>query len=59
MYNPPIVPDDFEVPQVLETARLRLRPLTISDAVKDYGAVMTSEQRLRTIFRPNGGGIGQ
>lgn len=54
MYNPPIVPDDFEIPQVLETARLRLRPLTISDAVKDYDAVMTSEQRLRTIFRPNG-----
>jgi len=54
MYNPPIVPDDFELPQVLETARMRLRPLTINDAVKDYDAVMTSEERLQTIFRDDG-----
>ena len=54
MYNPPIVPDDFEPPQVLETARLRLRPLTINDAVKDYDAVMTSEERLRTVYDPGG-----
>ena len=54
MYNHPIVPDDFEVPESLETTRMRLRPLTISDAVKDYDAVMTSEDRLRTIFRSGG-----
>ncbi len=54
MYNHPIVPDNFEVPQTLETVRLRLRPLTIADAVKDYDAVMTSEHRLRTIFRSAG-----
>ncbi len=54
MYNQPIVADDFEVPEVLETARLRLRPLTVNDAVKDYDAVMTSEERLRTVHDPGG-----
>ena len=42
MYNRPLVPDDFDVPDFLETERLRLRPLTIQDAVKDYEAVMES-----------------
>jgi len=54
MYKIPIVPDDFEVPQVLETTRMRLRPLSINDAVKDYDAVMTSEDRLRTVYAPDG-----
>jgi hypothetical protein len=54
MYNNPIVPDDFQIPEILETARMRLRPLTIGDVVKDYDAVMTSEHRLRTIFRFDG-----
>ena len=54
MYNRPLVPDDFDVPQVLETERLRLRPLTINDAIKDFDAVTTSEQRLRTVYDPGG-----
>jgi len=54
MYNPPLVPDDFAVPQVLETGRMRLRPLTMGDAVKDYAAVMESEERLRTVYEPGG-----
>ncbi len=54
MYNPPLVPDSFEVPQVLETGRLRLRPLTIQDAVKDFDAVITSETHLRTVYDPGG-----
>ena len=54
MYNSPIVAEDFSVPTSLETTRLRLRPLSISDVVKDYDAVMTSEDRLRTIFNPGG-----
>lgn len=54
MYNLPIVPDNFDVPQVLETASMRLRPLTINDAVKDYDAVMTSEERLRNVYDPGG-----
>ena len=54
MYNQPLVPNDFDVPEVLETDRMRLRPLTINDAVKDFEAVMTSEERLRTVYDPDG-----
>ena len=52
MYHPPFLPADFEVPTRLETPRLRLRPLTIHDAVKDFAAVMESEAHLKTVFRP-------
>jgi RimJ/RimL family protein N-acetyltransferase len=54
MYGTPLVPADFEIPPGLVTERLRLRPLCASDAVKDYDAVMTSAERLRTVFRPGG-----
>ena len=54
MYNPPLVPGSFEVPEVLETDRLRLRPLTIHDAVRDFDAVTGSEDRLRTVYDPGG-----
>jgi hypothetical protein len=37
---------DFEVPELLETSRFRLRPLTIHDLVRDYDAVMTSREHL-------------
>jgi hypothetical protein len=54
VYNKALVPNDFVVPEILETARMRLRPLTINDAVKDYDAVMTSEERLRSVYDPGG-----
>lgn len=54
MYNKPLVPLGFDVPQKLETDRIRLRPLTVHDAVKDYDAVMSSEHRLRNVFQPGG-----
>ena len=54
MYNPPLVPEDFVVPEVLETDRLRLRPLTIHHAVKDFDAVASSEERLRKQYDPDG-----
>jgi len=54
VYNLPLVPESFAVPELLETARMRLRPLAITDAVKDYAAVMESEERLRTIFESGG-----
>ena len=54
MYNPPLVPDDFDLPQALETPRVRIRPLTANDAVKDYDAVITSSERLRTVYDPAG-----
>ncbi len=45
-----LVPPDFVVPLRLETGDFVLRPLLITDVVKDYDAVMTSVARLRTIF---------
>ncbi len=45
----PFVDPDFAVPQQLETADLRLRMLTINDVVKDYDAVMSSAEQLKTI----------
>jgi hypothetical protein len=32
------LPPDFDVPELLEIDRFRIRPLTIHDVVKDYGA---------------------
>ena len=34
-----LVPDDFEVPDVLEQERFRLRKLTVDDVVKDFDAI--------------------
>lgn len=48
----PWIPHDRNVPQGFETDRLRLRPLTIHDAVKDYDAVMTSRADLWEVFGP-------
>ena len=45
-----LVPDDFAVPDVLEHSRFRLRMLTVNDLVKDYDAVMSSVEHLRTTF---------
>ncbi len=45
-----LVPDDFEVPQVLDRERFRLRMLTIHDVVKDYDAVMSSIDHLQGVF---------
>src|SRR3712207_6364307 len=42
------LPDNFEVPTLLETERFRVRPITINDVVKDYDAVMTSVEHLRS-----------
>jgi hypothetical protein len=44
------VPSDFEVPATLETGEFRLRMLTVNDVVKDYDAVMTSVEHLKTIW---------
>jgi hypothetical protein len=49
----PFVPEDFSVPEKLETAEFRLRMLTVNDVVKDYDAVMTSVDHLRGVFGPH------
>ena len=40
------LPFEFEVPELLEHDRFRLRPLTVHDLVKDYDAVMSSREHL-------------
>ena len=44
------VPDDFEIPALLETDRLRLRMLSVDDVEKDYEAVIESRGLLHTMF---------
>ena len=45
--NTPLVPDDFQIPEKLETDNYRIRLITAADAGKDYEAVMASAERLR------------
>jgi len=45
------VPADFEVPQVLQSERFRLRMLTVNDLQKDFDAVTSSVRHLQTIWR--------
>ena len=44
----------FKVPEKLETEAFRLRMLTINDLVKDYDAVMSSVDELKTIWPDSG-----
>ena len=41
---------DFEVPERLETEEFRLRMLTVNDLIKDYDAVMSSVEHLKSTF---------
>lgn len=50
MSSIPFVPADFTVPEKLETEEFRLRMLTVHDVVKDYDAVITSVDHLKTIW---------
>lgn len=47
------IPEDFEIPQILETEKFRLRPLTVLDVDKDYEALMSSLDHLKGFFGPN------
>ena len=46
----PFVPSEFRIPEKLETKEFRIRMLTVNDVVKDYDAVMTSVEHLKTIW---------
>lgn len=46
----PFVPEEFKIPEKLETKEFRLRMLTVNDVVKDYDAVMTSVEHLKTVW---------
>ncbi len=50
----PFVPGEFEIPQQLKTQEFKLRMLTVNDVVKDYDAVMTSVEHLKTIWPHSG-----
>ncbi|NNF06561.1 MAG: GNAT family N-acetyltransferase [Candidatus Eisenbacteria bacterium] len=47
---PPFVSRDFNVPEKLETDEFRLRMLTVHDVVKDFDAVTSSAEHLKTIW---------
>jgi hypothetical protein len=47
------LPPKFKVPTLLQTEKFLIRPLKISDVVKDYDAVMSSLTHLEGIFGPN------
>ena len=51
----PFVPDSFDIPERQETADFCLRMLTVHDVVKDYDAVMSSVERLTTVFDERSG----
>jgi len=40
------LPSEFHVPAVVETARFKMRSITIHDVFKDYDAVMSSREHL-------------
>jgi hypothetical protein len=52
MYKNNFVPENFKIPEQLETDKFRLRMLTIDDVDKDYEAVMSSVEHLKGTFGP-------
>lgn len=44
------VPDDFEIPALIETDYFRLRMLSVDDVEKDYEAVIESRELLHSMF---------
>ena len=45
-----LVPEDFVVPDGLHTDRVELRMLGVNDLIKDYDAVMSSVDHLRSTY---------
>lgn len=46
----PFVPESFDAPVMLETAKFRLRTLTVNDVVKDYDAVISSASHIKKVW---------
>ena len=53
MYSRPIVPKDFLVPDIFKTDEFVLKPLTVNNLVKDYDAVMSSQNHLLGLMGSN------
>ncbi|QXJ24108.1 GNAT family N-acetyltransferase [Actinomadura graeca] len=49
------LPEEFVVPTLVAGPRFQIRPITVSDVVKDYGAVIGSLDRLAGRFGPEWG----
>ncbi len=47
------LPADFSVPNGYQTDDFIVRPLKITDVVKDYDAVMTNVDHLQHVFGPS------
>ena len=52
------VEKSFKIPEKLETEEFRLRMLTVNDVVKDYDAVMSSIDELKTIWQDSDWPVG-
>ncbi|MEU5882646.1 GNAT family N-acetyltransferase [Spirillospora sp. NPDC047279] len=52
---PEFLPEDFVIPTLVAGLRFRIRPITVHDVVKDYGAIVGSLDRLRDQFGPEWG----
>ncbi len=50
------LPEDFVVPTLVAGPDFQIRPITVHDVVKDYGAVLGSLDRLGCRFGPEWGG---
>lgn len=50
----PFVDPGFVVPEKLETGEFRLRMLTVNDVVKDFDAVMSSAEHLKSVWPDSG-----
>jgi hypothetical protein len=53
MYNRPLVPASFSVPERLECGSYHLRMLSVDDLDKDFEAVTASAARLRGLLDPD------
>jgi hypothetical protein len=55
MLSKSLVPATFKIPDEIKTEEFRLRMLTVNDVIKDYDAVMSSVDRLTTVFGDDSG----
>lgn len=50
MYSRPLVPKTFKVPVIFSSDEFILKPLTVSNLIKDYDAVMSSVNHLNGLI---------
>ena len=50
MYSRPLVTKNFKVPVIFSSDEFILKPLTVSNLIKDYDAVMSSVDHLNGLI---------